>query len=70
MTPQEIAPPTPRTPTAPPSASGWALYTYDGLAYLAYAGRLVATASVATPSQEARIEAMFQRLTGQAGWRA
>jgi len=52
-------------PLAPvaPAAPSWALYVYDGVAHLAYRGRVVATASVATPARQARIEAMVQRLT-------
>jgi len=46
-----------------PAAPSWALYVYDGVAHLAYRGRVVATASVATPARQARIEAMVQRLT-------
>ncbi len=65
MAPQQLPSRTRPTPSAPPSASRWALYTYDRIAYLAYAGRLVATASVATPTHEARVRAVFARLTGQ-----
>jgi len=43
------------------------LYRYDGLAYFAHSGRLIATARAATPDQQARIEAMFARLSAQAG---
>jgi len=64
MAPQQLPSRTRPTPSAPPSASRWVLYTYDGIAYLAYEGRLIATATVGTPSQEARVRAMFARLMG------
>ncbi len=67
MTSQQIAPPTPRTPLAPLSAPAWTLYVYDNIAYLTFSGRVIATASVATPTRRARIAALFQRLTDQAG---
>ncbi len=59
MTTQHIVHPSPATPYAP----SWSLYIYGTRAFFTYNGRLVAQATVATPGQEARIEAMFQRLT-------
>ena len=59
---------TPQTPApslVTPYAPSWALYVYGTHAYMTYSGRLIATATVGTPSQEARIEAMFARLAGQ-----
>ncbi len=58
---QEIAP----LPCRTPSASMWVLYVYNSIGYLTFDGRLIATASVATPRQEARIRGMLARLTGQ-----
>jgi len=43
------------------------LYRYDGLAYFAHGGRLIATATATTRAQEARVAAMFARLSDQAG---
>jgi len=68
-TAQQIVPPSPVAPSAP-STSRWALYVYGTHAYLAFDGRLIATATVATPRQEARIRALFARLTVQRTRRA
>ena len=59
MTMQQTAPPAP----VPPYAPSWGLYIYGTRAFFTFDSRLVAQATVATPGQEARIEAMFQRLT-------
>ncbi len=64
-TAQQIAPPSPVAPSVPPSTPAWALYVYGTHAFFTFDGRLVAQATVATPGQEARIEGMFARLTGQ-----
>jgi len=60
--------PAPRSPapTASPPAPyvpAWALYLYEGRAFLTWDGRLVAHVAVAMPAQEARIEGVFDRLT-------
>ncbi len=67
-------PPQPQ-PAATPYVAAWALYIYeDGphqRAFLTFNGRLVASATCATPAQEARIEDLFHRLdTGQAARRS
>jgi len=57
---------TPQTPApslVTPYAPSWALYVYGTHGYLTYSGGLIATATVGTPSQEARVRAMFARLT-------
>ncbi len=59
MTMQQIAPPAPASPYTP----AWSLYVYDDRGYLTFAGRVVATASVATLAQETRLIALFQRLS-------
>ncbi len=51
----QLAPPSPVT-------ARWMLYVYDNIAYLTFSGRVVATASVATPAQDAHLERLFQRL--------
>jgi len=58
MTAQQTSPPAPMTPYAP----SWMRYVYDDIAYMTHNGRLIATATVATPTQETRIDAIFQRL--------
>ncbi len=57
-------PQTPPPPRVPPYTPAWAMYVYGTHAYLTYSGRLIATATVGTPSQEARVRAMFARLLG------
>lgn len=57
-TQQQTPPPVPATPYAP----SWMRYVYDDIAYMTHNGRLIAWASVATPTQETRIDAIFQRL--------
>jgi len=66
------APPPPAAaPAATPYVPAWMLYIYEGRAFLTWDGRLVATAAVTTPAQEARIEGVFDRLThGHAARRA
>ncbi len=59
MTMQQIAPP---APAPHPYTPAWALYVYDDHGYLTFAGRVVATASVATLAQEDRLIAIFDRL--------
>ncbi len=41
------------------------LYVYDDIGYMTHNGRLIAWASVATPTQEARIKGVLHRLTVQ-----
>jgi len=60
MTMQQIAPP---APAPHPYTPAWSLYVYDDRGYLTFAGRVVATASVATPAQEDRLITLFHRLT-------
>jgi len=64
--------PTPLTaPAATPYVPAWCYYIYDQRAFVTYDARLVATAAVTTPAQEARIEGVFDRLThGHAARRA
>ena len=47
---------------ATPYAPAWALYVYDERAFFTFGGRLIAQVTVATPTQEARIEGVFHRL--------
>ncbi len=58
MTTPQLAPPAPSAPYTP----SWMRYVYDDIAYMTHNGRLIAWASVATPAQETRIDAIFQRL--------
>jgi hypothetical protein len=58
MTAPQRIPPAPVTPSTPL----WALYVYDERAFFTHGGRLIAQASVATPAQETRIDAIFHRL--------
>jgi len=58
MTISQPVPPAPATPYAP----SWCLYIYGTHAFFTYGGRFIAEATVATPAQEARIEAVFHRL--------
>jgi len=59
MTTQQQTPvPAPMTPDAP----SWGLYIYGTHAFFTYDGRLIAEATVSTPTQDARIDAIFQRL--------
>ncbi len=53
---------TPLPAPATPSAPSWMRYVYDDIAYMTHNGRLIAWASVVTPTQETRIDAIFQRL--------
>ncbi len=53
---------TPQTPLPALATPAWALYIYGTHAFFTYGGRLVAEATMATPSQETRINAIFQRL--------
>ncbi len=55
---QQTPLPAPATPDTP----AWALYVYDERAFFTYDGYLIASASVATPTQETRIDAIFHRL--------
>ena len=57
---QPTPPPAPATPVTPV----WALYVYAERAFFTYDGYLIASASVATPAQNARIEGVYARLTG------
>ncbi len=50
---------------APAYVAQRALYCYGVHAYVTFGGRLITTATIGTPSQEARIEALFARLAGQ-----
>ncbi len=61
MTTQQTTLPSPVSPYAP----SWALYVYGTHAFFTYNGRLIAWASVATPTQEARIKGVLHRLTVQ-----
>lgn len=65
MTTQQRTPPAPRTPHTP----AWALYIYGTHAFFTYGGRLVAEATVATPTQDARIIGTFDRLTARTAGR-
>jgi len=58
MTTQQLSPPVPVTPYTP----AWALYVYAERAFFTYDGYLIAWVSVATPTQEARIESVFHHL--------
>jgi len=58
---QQTPPSAPATPVTP----AWALYIYGTRAFFTYDGHLVATATVATPAQDARIVGVFHRLTGR-----
>ncbi len=62
-----MTPPAPPPPAAAPAATpyvpAWMLYVYHEQAFLTFNGRLVATATVTTPAQEARIEGVFDGLT-------
>ncbi len=63
----------PHQPPPPPApyVPAWMLYVYETRAFLTFDGRLIATATVATPAQGARIEGVFDRLThGHAARRA
>ncbi len=62
MTPDRTAPPSP----APAYTPAWALYIYCRRGYLTYDGRLIARAVCLTPDQEARLEALYERLTRRA----
>jgi len=55
---QQTPPSAPATPVTP----AWALYIYGTRAFFTYGGRLIAEATVATPSQESRCEGIFHRL--------
>ncbi len=60
--------PAPRSPApaaSPPApyVPAWALYIYEGRAFLTFDGRLVAHVAVTMPAQETRIEGVFHRLT-------
>ncbi len=55
---QQTPLPAPATPYTP----AWAFYVYAERAFFTYDGYLIAWASVSTPTQDARIEAVFQRL--------
>ncbi len=55
---QQTSPPAPMTSYTP----SWGLYIYGTHAFFTYDGRLIAEATVSTPSQAARIDAIFQRL--------
>jgi len=57
-----VTPQTPLPAPATPDTPAWALYVYDERAFFTFEGRLIAQASVATPAQDARIEAVFHRL--------
>jgi hypothetical protein len=59
LTPQN-APAPPVTPYTP----SWMLYVYDEIAYLTFNGRLAATAAYHTPTEQARINGVYARLTG------
>jgi len=56
---QQTPPPAPRTPDAP----SWGLYIYGTHAFFTYDGRLIAEATVAMPTQDARIARVFHRLS-------
>ena len=58
MTTQQI----PSLASVTPYTPAWALYIYGARAFFTYDGRLIAWASVATPTQDARIESVFHRL--------
>ena len=58
MTTQHSVHPSPYMPS-------WMLYVYDDIGYMTHNGRLIAWASVATPTQEARIKGVLHRLTVQ-----
>lgn len=59
---QQIAPP---APAPHPYTPAWALYVYEDHGYLTFAGRVVATASVATPAQETKLIVLFDQLTAR-----
>ncbi len=53
---------TPLPAPVAPYTPAWSLYVYDERAFFTFEGRLIAWASVGTPTQETRIDAIFQRL--------
>ena len=55
------APPLPATPYVP----AWALYVYDGRAFLTFDVRLQATATCRTPAQLARLVDLQDRLNSR-----
>jgi len=58
---RQVAPPAPAAPYAP----AWMLYVYGVRAFLTFDGKIVATAPCATPVQEDRLIALFDRLTAR-----
>ncbi len=60
------APPLPATPYVPT----WALYVYDGRAFLTFDVRLQATATCRTAGQLARLVALQDRLNSRGAARA
>ncbi len=58
MTTQQLAPPSP----APSYVPAWAVYVYNAIGYVTYAGRLVATEKCDTADREARLVATRDRL--------
>jgi len=59
---QRVTLPSPVAPTATPYTPAWAVYVYDSVGYVTYAGRLVATEKCSTADQEARLVATRDRL--------
>ncbi len=57
MTISQPVPPAPMTP--------WMRYVYDDIAYMTHNGRLIAWASVATPTKETRIDLSFAQIGSQ-----
>jgi len=55
-----ISQPVPSTPYTP----AWSLYVYNDIAYLAFNGRLAATAAYHTSTEQTRINGVYTRLTG------
>ena len=62
MTAQQITLPSPVAPPATPYKPQWALYVYNSIGYVTYAGRLVATEKCDTADRLARLVATRDRL--------
>ncbi len=60
MTTQQNVPASPTAPYTP----AWALYAYNDIAYLTFNGRLAATAAYHTAREQAKVDAVYARLTG------
>jgi hypothetical protein len=59
LTEQRPAP----APATVPYAPSWWLHLYAGRAYFTFDGKIVAVGACTTPDEEARLIALFDRLT-------